>query len=155
MAGINKVILIGNLGSDPEIRNLENGAKVAQFSIATSETYKDKDGNKQEQTEWHRIVVWRALADIAESYLKKGSKVYLEGKLRTRSWTTKENTTQYTTEIIGDKIQMLDRREGPSGGNFPPPPTEEYSPKASPSTSPSFNEPPITSTHVMEDDLPF
>jgi len=86
MAGVNKVILVGNLGKDPEIRHLENGTAVANFTIATSESYKDKGGNRVDQTEWHNIVVWRKLAEIAESYLKKGSQIYLEGKLRTRSW---------------------------------------------------------------------
>lgn len=115
MAGVNKVILVGNLGKDPEVRHLENGASVANFSIATSETYKDKNGNRQEQTEWHNVVLWRGLAEIAEKYLKKGSQIYVEGKLRTRSWQDKDGNTRYTTEVVGDQMTMLGGRS--SGGN--------------------------------------
>tara|TARA_X000001036_G_C20501365_1_gene734004 strand:- start:257 stop:691 length:435 start_codon:yes stop_codon:yes gene_type:complete len=105
---INKVILIGNLGKDPEVRHLENGASVANFSIATSENYKDrKTGEKVSQTEWHNIVVWRGLADIAEKYLKKGDKVYIEGKLKTRSWQDQDGNNRYTTEVIADNLTML------------------------------------------------
>ncbi|MFT5666138.1 MAG: single-strand DNA-binding protein [Vicingaceae bacterium] len=107
MAGVNKVILVGRLGKDPEVRHLENGAAVANFSIATSETYKDKSGTRQEQTEWHNIVFWRGLAEIAEKYLKKGSQIYVEGKLRTRSWQDKDGHTRYTTEVVGDQLTML------------------------------------------------
>jgi single-strand DNA-binding protein len=107
MAGINKVILVGNLGKDPEIRTLESGAKVANFSLATTESYKDKSGNRVDQTEWHNIAVWRGLADVAEKYLKKGDKVYLEGKIRTRSWDDKDGNKRYTTEIQGDTFTML------------------------------------------------
>lgn len=111
MAGsVNKVILIGNLGKDPEIRFLESGVAVASFSVATSENYFDKNTNeKRTITEWHNIVLWRGLAEIAEKYLKKGQKVYLEGKLRTRSWTDKENNQRYTTEIVADNMTMLGR----------------------------------------------
>jgi len=108
MAGVNKVILIGNLGKDPEVRHLESGAVVANFPIATSETYKDrKSGEKITQTEWHNIVIWRGLAEVAEKYLKKGSSVYIEGKLRTRSWDDKEGNKRYTTEIVADNMTML------------------------------------------------
>ena len=109
MAGsVNKVILIGNLGKDPEIRHLENGAAVANFSIATSENYKDrKTGEKVSQTEWHNIVAWRGLAEIAEKYLKKGAKVYIEGKLKTRTWQDKEGNNRYSTEVITDNLTML------------------------------------------------
>ena len=109
MAGsINKVILIGNLGKDPEVRHLENGAAVANFSIATSENYKDrKTGEKVSQTEWHNIVAWRGLAEIAEKYLKKGAKVYIEGKLKTRTWQDKEGNNRYSTEVITDNLTML------------------------------------------------
>lgn len=107
MSGINKVILVGRLGKDPEVRHLENGASVANFSMATSETYKDRQtGEKREQTEWHNIVLWRGLADIAEKYVKKGDMIYVEGKLRTRSW-EKDGVTRYTTEVVGDSMQML------------------------------------------------
>lgn len=117
MAGVNKVILIGNLGKDPEVRHLESGASVANFPIATTETYKDRNGNRQEQTEWHNIVAWRGLADIAEKYLKKGNQVFIEGKLRSRSWEDKEGNTRYITEIVADNMTMLggapSRNEGP------------------------------------------
>jgi single-strand DNA-binding protein len=105
--GVNKVILIGNLGKDPEIMNLENGVKKASFSLATTETYKDKNGTKTSLTEWHNIVLWRGLAEVAESYLKKGNQIYLEGKIRSRSWDDKDGNKRYTTEIIGDFMQML------------------------------------------------
>ncbi len=159
MAGVNKVILLGNLGNDPEVRALENGTKVATLSLATSETYTDKDGNRQEQTEWHRIVLWRRTAEVAEKYLKKGSKIFVEGRLKTRSWTDKDNITRYTTEIVGDRMQMLDRREDNGGGNFPPPPSEADAP--SKSQSKPANEPVATNTEAAnttaapEDDLPF
>lgn len=113
MSGVNKVILIGNLGADPEVRHLQNGAAVANFRIATSETYKDRQtGEKREQTEWHAIVAWRGLAEIVEKYLRKGSKVYVEGKLRTRQWQDKDGNTRYTTEIHADEMTMLDRASG-------------------------------------------
>ena len=107
MAGINKVILVGNLGKDPEIRSLESGAKVANFSLATSESYKGKDGQKVTTTEWHNIVLWRGLADIAERFLKKGNQVYIEGKIKTRVWDDKDGNKRYTTEILGDNLTML------------------------------------------------
>ena len=110
MAGVNKVILVGNLGKDPEVRHLESGVAVANFPIATSETYKDKSGNRQEQTEWHNIVLWRGLAEIAEKYLRKGSQIYVEGKLRSRSWEDKEGNTRYITEVVGDNLTMLGSR---------------------------------------------
>jgi single-strand DNA-binding protein len=107
MAGINKVILVGNLGKDPEVRSLESGAKVASFSLATTESYKNKEGQKVDQTEWHNIVMWRGLAEVAEKYLKKGAQIYLEGKIRTRSWDDKDGNKRYTTEIIADTFTML------------------------------------------------
>jgi single-strand DNA-binding protein len=115
MAGVNKVILVGNLGKDPEIRHLENGTSVANFPIATSESYKDKEGNRIEQTEWHNVVVWRKLAEIAENYLKKGSQIYLEGKLRTRSWDDQQGIKKYTTEVVADSFTMLGKREDSQG----------------------------------------
>ena len=111
MAGVNKVILVGNLGKDPEVRHLEGGAAVANFTLATTEVYKDKTGTRQEQTEWHNIVVWRGLAEIAEKYLKKGMTIYVEGKLRTRSWDDKEGHKRYTTEIVGDTFTILGKKE--------------------------------------------
>lgn len=106
--GVNKVILIGNLGKDPEVRYLESGAAVANFPIATSETYRDRNtGQNVTQTEWHNVVLWRGLAEVAEKYLKKGNKVYIEGKLRTRSWQDKEGNNRYTTEVVGNEMTML------------------------------------------------
>ena len=111
MSGVNKVILVGRLGKDPEVRNLENGTTVANFTVATSESYKDKTtGEKKEITEWHNIVLWRAQAEVAQKYLHKGDMVYIEGKLRTRSW-EKEGVTRYTTEVVGDNMTMFPRRE--------------------------------------------
>ncbi len=116
MSGINKVILIGNLGKDPETRYMPSGKAATNFSIATSERFKDKEtGEPQERTEWHRIATFDRLAEIAAEYLKKGSKVYIEGKLRTRKWTDKEGKDRYSTEIIADQMQMLDSR-GAGGG---------------------------------------
>ena len=107
MAGVNKVILVGNLGKDPEIRHLDNGIAVANFSLATTESYTNKQGERINQTEWHNIVLWRGLADVAEKYLKKGNSVYIEGKINTRKWEDKEGVTRYSTDIIADKMTML------------------------------------------------
>lgn len=109
MAGVNKVILIGNLGRDPEIMTFDNGVKKASFSLATTESYKNKEGNRVDQTEWHNIVVWRGLADVAERFLHKGSKVYVEGKIRTRSY-EQDGVKKYVTEIFCDNFVMLDSR---------------------------------------------
>lgn len=114
MASVNKVILMGNLGRDPEVRYMPNGEAVANFSIATTDSWKDKSGQKQERTEWHNIVMYRKLAEIAGEYLKKGRPVYIEGRLQTRKW-EKDGVTRYTTEIIADQMQMLGGRDG--GGN--------------------------------------
>ena len=107
MSGINKVILIGNLGKDPEVRYLDSGVAVANLSLATSENYKNKDGERVTQTEWHDVVLWRGLAEVAEKYLKKGSSIYIEGKLRTNKWVDKDENTRYKTEILADKLTML------------------------------------------------
>ncbi len=107
---LNKAMIIGNLGKDPEIRTVPNGDKVANFSIATNESYYDKSKKLIEKTEWHRVVLWRKLADITEQYLKKGSTVYIEGKLTTRSWDDQNNQKHYTTEIVGHSMQMLSGR---------------------------------------------
>lgn len=114
MRGVNKVILVGTLGRDPETKSFPNGGSLTQFSIATSESWTDKNsGERQELTEWHRIVLNNRLGEVAQQYLKKGSKVYIEGSLRTRKWTDKEGQERFTTEIRGDSMQMLD---GPRGG---------------------------------------
>ena len=155
MSGVNKVILVGRLGKDPEVRNLENGASVANFTIATSESYKDKaTGEKKEVTEWHNIVLWRGLAEVAAKYLHKGDMIYVEGKLRTRSW-EKEGVTRYTTEVVGDNMTMLSPKREGSGGN------QEYRPSAPPQNSgpaddlgsPSLRDKPAADRG--SDDLPF
>jgi single-strand DNA-binding protein len=109
MSGINKVILVGHLGKDPEVRQLEGGVAVASFPLATSETF-NKDGRKVEQTEWHNIVMWRGLADVAAKFLQKGKLVYIEGKLRTRSFEDKEGIKKYTTEVVAENFTMLGRK---------------------------------------------
>jgi single-strand DNA-binding protein len=126
MSGVNKVILVGNLGKDPEVRSIEGGAKVATFSLATNEVFKGKDGNKVEQTEWHNIVVWRGLAELAEKYLRKGSQIYLEGRIKTRSWDDKEGNKKYITEIVGDNMTFLGKPGGGGGDSQQaPPPMDE------------------------------
>ncbi len=148
MSGVNKVILVGRLGKDPEVRTLESGAVVASFSLATTETYKDKTtGERKEITEWHNISLWRGLAEVAGKYLHKGDQVYIEGKLRTRSW-EKDNITRYTTEILGDNMTLLGSKPGGSGGN------QEYSspPKTQSSGSDDYSRP---SSDNTTDDLPF
>jgi len=111
--GVNKVILVGNLGQDPEVRHMPNGNAVTNITVATSETWKDKNtGEQQERTEWHRVVMFRRLAEIAGEYLRKGAKVYIEGRLQTRKWQDQQGNDRYTTEIIADQMQMLDSRGG-------------------------------------------
>lgn len=110
MRGVNKVILIGNLGKDPEIRYTTGGSAVANFTIATSDSYTDKDGERQEKTEWHRIVAWGRLAEICGEYLSKGRMVYIEGSLRTRSWEDKDGNTRWTTEVVARSMEMLGGR---------------------------------------------
>lgn len=124
MRGVNKVTLIGNLGKDPDLQYLEGNIAVAKFPLATTETFKDKAGNQVSQTEWHTIVLWRGLAELAQKYLHKGSLVYIEGRLRTRSWEDKDKNKRFSTEIIGDNLVMLDKRkdsssDDTSGTNFP------------------------------------
>ncbi|CZF78445.1 MULTISPECIES: single-stranded DNA-binding protein [Grimontia] len=119
--GVNKVILIGNLGNDPEVRYLPNGGAVANLTVATSETWRDKNtGENKEMTEWHRVVMYRRLAEIAGEYLKKGSKVYLEGRLQTRKWQGQDGQDRYTTEIVANEMQMLDSRSGGGVGQGAP-----------------------------------
>jgi single-strand DNA-binding protein len=123
MAGVNKVILVGNLGADPESRSLNNGGEVVNMRVATSEQWKDRDGNRQERTEWHNVVIFNEnLGRVAKNYLRKGSKVYLEGQIQTRKWTDQTGNDRYTTEIVLQKFRgelvLLDSREGGSGGSF-------------------------------------
>ena len=152
MAGINKVILVGNLGKDPEVRHLESGAVVANFSIATSEYYTDKSGQRITQTEWHNVVLWRRNAEVAEKYLTKGKQVYIEGKLRTRNWTDRDGVTRYTTEVVGDVLQLLGaRQDGDSDRNT----AQVQDQSVSTSTAqPKASEPELA-PGTPEDDLPF
>jgi single-strand DNA-binding protein len=112
MASLNKVLLIGNLGKDPEVRYTASGTAVASFSLATSEKFKNKDGEWEERTEWHNVTLWGRLAEIAGEYLAKGKTVYIEGRLQTRKWQDKDGKDRYTTEIVGEKMQMLSRKDG-------------------------------------------
>ncbi|WP_019948440.1 single-stranded DNA-binding protein [Hymenobacter aerophilus] len=114
MASVNKVILIGHLGKDPEVRHLEGGTTVANFTMATNEYYKDKQGTRVERTEWHNIAAWRGLAELAEKYLRKGQQVYVEGRIRTRQYQDKDNQTRYVTEIVAEEISLLGSRTGAS-----------------------------------------
>ena len=137
---INKAILIGNLGADPEIRYTQNGTAVATFNVATTERWKNKEGGMEERTEWHRIVAWRQLAEICGNYLHKGSKVYIEGSIQTRQWEDRDGNKRYTTEIVAREMKMLDPKGaggmGGGGGQYP-------------------EEPPAPDTPVMGDDVPF
>lgn len=164
MASINKVIIIGNLGKDPEVRYTPNGAAVCNITVATSRNWKDKSsGDKVEETEWHRVVFYDKLAEIAGEYLKKGRPVYVEGRLKTRKWQDKEGKDNYTTEIVAENMQMLGGREGGSsgssygGGNQGGPDSQEESrPSSRPAPSSSGSAPrPAASLQDMDDDIPF
>jgi single-strand DNA-binding protein len=148
VASVNKVILIGNLGKDPELRYTPGGAAVANFSIATNERWKDKEGNQQERTEWHNIVLWGRLAEIANDYLKKGSAVYIEGRLQTRSWEDRDGNKRYTTEIVGTQMQMLGRAEAGAGGR-----SAEAGSERNMGASPPSDE--KKGSDEVDDDLPF
>ena len=152
--GVNKVIIVGNLGSDPEVRYMPSGGAVANISVATSESWKDKEnGQQQERTEWHRIVFYNRLAEIVGEYLKKGSKVFVEGSLRTRKWQDKSGQDKYTTEIIASNMQMLDSRGGAGGGSFGGAPAEGSSFDAS---GPSdFGSSPAMADGGFDDEIPF
>lgn len=120
MRGVNRVMLIGNLGKDPDVQHLEGNIAVAKFPLATTETYKDRSGKLVSQTEWHTVVLWRGLAELAQKYLHKGSLIYVEGRLRTRSWEDKEGNKKFATEVVGDNLIMLDKRgdgHAPNGGS--------------------------------------
>jgi single-strand DNA-binding protein len=146
-SGINKVILVGNLGQDPEVRYMPNGGAVCNITVATSETWKDKNtGEQQERTEWHRVVMFRRLAEIAGEYLKKGSKVYLEGKLQTRKWQDQQGQDRYTTEIVADEMQMLDSRGG--SASFEPSQPRQSAPQSQPQAA-------APADNGFEDDIPF
>lgn len=138
--GINKVILVGNVGKDPEVRHLDSGVAVTTFPLATSETYRNKEGQKVTNTEWHNIVLWRGLAEIAEKYVKKGNPLYIEGKIRTRSWDDKDGNKRYTTEIVADNMQMLGSKQ-----------SQEEAAKSTPESSNGID----IGNIPEEDDLPF
>ncbi len=126
---VNKAILIGRLGKDPEVRYTNQGTQVTTFTVATNEVWRDKDGNKQERTEWHRVVAWGKLAEICGQYLKKGSQVFLEGRLQTRDWEDRDGNKRYTTEIVAREMKMLDTRGGgDSRMDEPPPPEDSFAP---------------------------
>ena len=155
MASVNKVILIGNLGKDPDIRYMPNGEAVANITLATSETWKDKTGAKQEKTEWHRVTFYRKLAEIVGEYLKKGSSVYVEGRLETRKWTDKSGTDRYTTEVIANEMRMLGSKSGASsfeGGNKN---NKTAPPKDSATSNNNAASTPNSGFGDMDDDIPF
>lgn len=145
MSGINKVILVGHLGKDPEVRHLEGGVTVASFPLATSETF-NKDGRKIEQTEWHNIVMWRGLADVASKYLQKGKLVYIEGKLRTRSFEDREGHKKYTTEVVAENFTMLGRKSDFDNGNGGHNSTPQNN---------TLDQPVVLGAGSPDDDLPF
>ena len=155
MASVNKVILVGNLGKDPEVRYMPSGDAITNITMATTDSWKDKNGEKQEKTEWHRIAFFGKLAEIAGEYLKKGSQVYVEGRLQTRKWQDKEGHDRYTTEIIADRMQMLGSRSG--GGNYE---VQDKAPTEAPreSSGGASNKPPAKKGgdfEDFEDDIPF
>ena len=153
---VNKVILVGNVGKDPEIRYLEGGTAVCSFPLATSETYRNRDGERITSTEWHNIVLWRGLAEIAEKYVKKGSQLYIEGRIRTRSWDDREGNKRYTTEIIGDNMQMLGRRPDVTASADTRVPTTESQPNNKAEEPPENEKYNDTAANTEEnDDLPF
>ena len=145
--GVNKVILVGNLGNDPDMRYTAGGAAVANISLATTDSWRDKEsGEKQERTEWHRIVFFGKLAEIVGEYLRKGSQVYVEGRLQTRKWQDKEGTDRYTTEIVANDMQMLGSRSGGSANFDSPPPKQDTEQKSEPKSAADDN---------FDDDIPF
>jgi single-strand DNA-binding protein len=146
MASVNKVILVGNLGKDPEVRYTPNGDSITNITVATTDTWKDKQtGEKKEATEWHRVVFFGKLAEIAGQYLKKGRQVYIEGALRTRKWQDKEGVDRYTTEIVANEMKMLGSK--PEGAAAAPPSSPASAPAAAPAAGGNFND--------FEDDIPF
>ena len=156
--GVNKVILIGNLGQDPEVRYMPNGGAVCNMTVATSETWKDKNtGEMQEKTEWHRVVMFRRLAEIAGEYLKKGSKVYLEGRLQTRKWQDQQGQDRYTTEIVADEMQMLDSRGAGGSADFGGGQrrSNQYQGGGQSRPAPAQSAPPMPDDGGFEDDIPF
>ena len=158
MAGINKVILVGNLGNDPDVRTMPNGDAVTKISVATSESWNDKNtGERREVTGWHSIVFYRRQAEVAGEYLRKGSKVYVEGRLKTRKWQDQNGQDRYTTEIQGDVLQMLDSRSDRQSGGYAPaaqptyPSQAQSAPRATPASKPAAEAP----MDNFDDDIPF
>lgn len=155
--GVNKVILVGNCGQDPEVRYMPSGGAVTNLSLATSESWKDKNtGDQQERTEWHRVVFFNRLAEIVEQYVKKGTKLYVEGSLRTRKWQGQDGQDRYTTEIVASEMQMLDSR-GSQGGyepaqSAPSADFQQQAPQAAPASPQSQ---PAQSGSIVDDDIPF
>jgi single-strand DNA-binding protein len=149
---VNKVILVGNVGKDPEVRYLENGAAVCNFSLATSESFRNKNGERETRTEWHNIVLWRSLAEVAEKYVRKGSQLYIEGQIRTRSWDDQNGAKHYTTEIFANSMQMLGRKSD-----------EQPAPLTNQQSAPQVTSSPISQPNIendlapldSSDDLPF
>lgn len=139
MAGLNKVMLIGHVGKDPEVKYLEGGVAVAKFTLATTESYKDKTGTKVDQTEWHNIVVWRGLAEVAEKYVKKGTQLFVEGKIRSRQYEDKDKNKKYFTEIVGDNFTLLGKKDDAGKSN----------------SGQSADMPPVDASSPATDDLPF
>lgn len=146
MTSLNRVTLIGNLGGDPEVRYMPNGDAVANVTLATTDVWKDKDGNRQEKTEWHRITFYKKLAEVVGEYLKKGRQVYIEGRLQTRTWTDKAGVERYTTEIIASDMKMLGKKEGGS---------RQDTTQAEPETQRSPSVTPSGGFQDMDDDIPY
>lgn len=159
---LNKVLLIGNVGKDPDIRHLESGSSVATFSLATTEKFKDRNGELKENTEWHNIVAWRQLADLASNYIKKGTQIFVEGRIQTRSWDDQSGNKRYTTEILASSIQLLGRRsDNPAGGDYQPASAAAPAPMHTPAPRPvqPAQTTPLVSPEDLSadstDDLPF
>jgi single-strand DNA-binding protein len=150
MRGVNRVVLIGNLGREPDLQYLEGNIAVAKFPLATTETYKDKNGNLISQTEWHTVVLWRGLAELAQKYLHKGSLIYLEGRIRTRTWEDKDKNRRFSTEIVGDNMVMLDKRKDHHEMGNP----DVHTPESNSFPDINFDSPGQSSSSTR-DDLPF
>ncbi|MCH8843932.1 MAG: single-stranded DNA-binding protein [SAR324 cluster bacterium] len=151
MGSLNRAMLIGRLGRDPELRYTKSGGAVASFSIATDSRWKDKEGNQQERTDWHNIVAWGNLADLAQKYLKKGRLVYIEGRLQTSDWVDNQNVKRYKTEVVANNIQFLERGDAPaSAGQGHGPQTGGDAPEPSPGPPPNAQD-----EAYLEDDIPF
>ena len=155
MASVNKVILVGNLGADPEVRYMPSGDAITNARIATTDSWKDKNGEKQEKTEWHRVSFFGKLAEIAGEYLKKGSQIYVEGRLQTRKWQDKDGQDKYSTEIVADRMQMLGSRQGMGGGDREREPAGEREGGAKPAGKPAGAKPAGSKFDDFEDDIPF